>query len=86
MNVLFDDPDFWKKEDELKERDPKQYDEPGDEENYSLLASDDDPAVEAAKTLTRKRRHKIRCRLNNAKRAKRRRAENCEFGFAKSAN
>ena len=86
MNVLFDDPDFWKKENELKERDPKQYDEPGDEENYSLLASDDDPAVKAAKSSTQKRRNKIRCRLNKAKSAKRRRVENCEFGLAEFAN
>ena len=86
MNVLFDDPAFWETEEELKERDPKEYDEPGDEENYSLLATDDDPAVKAAKTLTQKRRRKIRCRLNNAKRPKRRRVENCEFGLAKFAN
>ena len=86
MNVQFDDPTFWKTEEELKEKDPKQYEEPGDEENYSLLASNDDPAVIAAKTLTQKRRRKIRCRLNNAKRPKRRRVENCEFGLAKCAN
>ena len=86
MNVLFDDPAFWKTEEDLKGRDLEKYDEPEEAENYSLLASDDDPAVEAAKTLTRKRRHKIRCRLNNAKRAKRRRVENCEFGLANCAN
>ena len=83
MNVLFDDPTFWKTEEELKEKDPKQYEEPGDEENYSLLASNDDPAVKAAKSLTNKRRTKIRWRLNNAKR---RRVENCEFGLAKCTN
>ena len=86
MNVLFDDPAFWKTEEDLKGRDLEKYDEPEEAENYSLLASDDDPAVEAAKTLTRKRRHKIRCQLNNAKRAKRSRAENCEFGLAKCTN
>ena len=86
MNVLFNDPAFWKTEEELKGRDPKQYDKPGDEENYSLLASNDDPAVIAAKSLTRKRKNKIRCRLNNAKRPKKRRVENCEFGLANCAN
>ena len=80
MNVLFDDPTFWKTEEELEGRDPKEYDEPGDEENYSLLASNDDPAVKAAKSLTNKRRTKIRKRLNTAKR---RRVENCEFCLAK---
>ena len=83
MNVLFDDPAFWKTEEELKERDPEEYDEPRNEENYSLLATDDDPAVKAAKSLTHKRRTKIKWRLNNAKR---RRVENCEFGLAKFAN
>ena len=83
MDMLFDDPDFRKTEEELKGRDPKQYDEPGDEENYSLLASKDDPVVKAARSITRKRRNKIRKRLNYAKR---RRVENCEFGFAKTAN
>ena len=58
--MLFDDPDFWKTEEELKGRDPKQYDEPGDEENYSLLALKDDPVVKAARSITRKRRDKIR--------------------------
>ena len=42
MDMLFDDPDFRKIEEELKGRDPKQYDEPGDEENYSILTSKDD--------------------------------------------
>ena len=83
MNVLFDDPTFWKTEEELKGRDPKEYEEPGDEENYSLLASNDDPAVKAAKSLTHKRRKRIKKRLNNAKR---RRVENCEFGLAKCTN
>ena len=76
--MLFDDPTFRETEEELKGRDPKEYDEPGDEENYSLLATDDDPAVKAAKSITRKRRDKIKHRLNS-KRAKRRRVENCEF-------
>ena len=79
MNVLFEDPTFWKTENELKGRDPTEYDEPGDEENYSLLAPNDDPAVKAAKSLTNKRRTKIRWQLNNTKR---RRVENCEFGLA----
>ena len=83
MDMLFDDPDFRKTEEELKGRDPKQYDEPGDEENYSLLASKDDPVVKATRSITRKRRDKIRQRLNYAKR---RRVKNCEFVFAKSAN
>ena len=83
MNVLFDDPTFWETEEELKGRDPKEYDKPGDEENYSLLASNDDPAVKAAKSLTHKKRKRINKRLNTAKR---RRVENCEFGLAKSAN
>ena len=83
MDMLFDDPTFWETEEELKGRDPKEYDEPGDEENYSLLASKDDPVVKAARSITRKRRDKIRHRLNYAKR---RRVENCEFGFAKTAN
>ena len=83
MNVLFDDPAFWETEEELKGRDPKEYDEPGDEENYSLLASNEDPAVKAAKSLTHKRRDKIRRRLSTAKR---RRVENCEFGLANCAN
>ena len=86
MDMLFDDSAFWKTEEELKEKDPKQYDEPGDEENYSLLVLNDDPVVKAAKSLTRKRRDKIRRRLNNSERAKRRRVENCEFGLAKCAN
>ena len=81
--MLFDDPAFRKKEEELKGRDPKQYVEPGDEENFSLLASNDDPVVKAARSITRKRRDKIRRRLNTAKK---RRVENCEFGFAKTAN
>ena len=85
MDMLFDDPTFRETEEELKGRDPKEYDEPGDEENYSLLATDDDPVVKAAKSITRKRRHKIRQRLNS-KRSKRRRVENCEFGLAKFAN
>ena len=85
MNVLFDDPTFWETENELKGRDPKEYDEPGDEENYSLLASNDDPAVKAAKSLTHKRRIRIKKRLNS-KRSKRRRVENCEFGLAKFAS
>ena len=85
MDILFDDPDFQKTEEELKGRDPKEYDEPGDKENYSLLATDDDPAVKAAKSITRKRRDKIRHRLKSL-RAKRRRVENCEFGLAKFAN
>ena len=85
MDMLFDDPTFRETEEELKGRDPKEYDEPGDEENYSLLATDDDPAVKAAKSITRKRRNKIRQRLNS-KRSKRRRVENCEFGLAKFAN
>ena len=83
MNMLFDDPTFLKKEEDLKGRDPKEYDEPGDEENYSLLASNDDPAVKSAKSLTNKRRTKIRKRLNTAKR---RRVENCEFGLANCAS
>ena len=83
MDMLFDDPTFRETEEELKGRDPKEYDEPGDEENYSLLASEDDPVVKAAKSITRNRRIRIRMRLN---RAKRRRVENCEFGFAKTAN
>ena len=83
MNMLFDDPIFRETEEELKGRDPKEYDEPGDEENYSLLASEDDPVVKAAKSITRKRRTRIRMRLNYAKR---RRVKNCEFGFAKTAN
>ena len=83
MDMLFDDPTFRETEEELKGRDPKEYDEPGDEENYSLLASKDDPVVKAARSITRKRRNKIRKRLNYAKR---RRVENCEFGLAKFAN
>ena len=83
MDMLFDDPAFWKTEEELKGRDPEKYDKPGDEENYSLLALNDDSAVKAAKSLTHKRRTKIKKRLNNAKR---RRVENCEFGLAKFAN
>ena len=85
MDMLFDDPTFRETEEELKGRDPKEYDEPGDEENYSLLATDDDPAVKAAKSITRKRKNKFRHRLSS-KRAKRRRVENCEFGLAKFAN
>ena len=81
--MLFDDPAFWETEEELKGRDPEKYDKPGDEENYSLLALNDDSAVKAAKSLTHKRRTKIKWRLNNAKR---RRVENCEFGLAKFAN
>ena len=84
--MLFNDPTFWKTEEELKGRDPKEYEDPGDEENYSLWASNDDPAVKAAKSLTRKRRNKILCRLNNAKSNKRRRVRNCEFGLAKCTN
>ena len=83
MDMLFDDPTFRETEEELKGRDPKEYDEPGDKENYSLLASEDDPVVKAAKSITRNRRTRIRVRLNYAKR---RRVENCEFGFAKTAN
>lgn len=82
MDMLFDDPIFWETEEELKGRDPKEYDEPGDEENYSLLAPKDDPVVKAARSITRKRRNKIRERLNYAKR---RRVENCEFGLANCA-
>ena len=84
--MLFDDPTFLKKEEDLKRRDLEKYDVPEEAENYSLLASNDDPAVIAAKTLTRKRRNKIRSRLNNAKRPKRRRVENCAFGLANCAN
>ena len=80
MNVLFDDPAFWETEEDLKRRDLEKYDEPEEAENYSLLASNDDPAVKAAKSLTNKRRTKIRWRLNTAKR---RRVENCEFCLAK---
>ena len=83
MDMLFDDPTFRETEEELKGRDPKEYDEPGDEENYSLLASEDDPVVKAAKSITRNRRIRIRMRLN---RAKRRRVENCEFGLANCAS
>ena len=83
MNMLFDDPTFLKKEEDLKRRDLEKYDEPEEAENYSLLASKDDPAVKAAKSLTNKRRTKIRWRLNTAKR---RRVENCEFGLAKFAS
>ena len=83
MNMLFDDPTFLKKEEDLKRRDLEKYDEPEEAENYSLLASNDDPAVKAAKSLTNKRRTKIRKRLNTAKR---RRVENCEFGLANCAN
>ena len=83
MSMLFDDPTFLKKEEDLKRRDLEKYDEPEEAENYSLLASNDDPAVKAAKSLTNKRRTKIRKRLNTAKR---RRVENCEFGLAKFAN
>ena len=59
MDMLFDDPVFRKTEEVLKGRDPKQYVEPGDEENYSLLASKDDPVVKAARSITRKRRNKL---------------------------
>ena len=83
MNMLFDDPTFLKKEEDLKRRDLEKYDEPEEAENYSLLASSDDPAVKAAKSLTHKRRTKIKKRLNTAKR---RRVENCEFGLAKFAS
>ena len=83
MNMLFDDPTFLKKEEDLKRRDLEKYDEPEEAENYSLLASNDDPAVKAAKSLTHKRRTKIKKRLNNAKR---RRVDNCEFGLANCAN
>ena len=79
MDMLFDDPAFRSTEEELKGRDPKQYVEPGDEENYSLLASKDDPVVKAARSITRKRRNRIKKRLYTAKR---RRVENCEFGLA----
>ena len=83
MDMLFDDPAFRKTEEELKGRDPEKYVEPGDEENYSLLALNDDPAVKAAKSLTNKRRTRIRWRLNTVKR---RRVENCEFGLANCAS
>ena len=83
--MLFDDPTFLKKEEDLKRRDLEKYDEPEKADNYSLLASDDDPAVEAARSITRKRRSKIKKRLYTAT-AKRQRVENCEFGLAECAN
>ena len=63
MNMLFDDPTFLKKEEDLKRRDPEKYDAPEEAENYSLLASNEDPAVKAAKSLTHKRRTKLKSDL-----------------------
>ena len=85
MKRLFDKPAFWRKEERLKTKCLRgEYDEPREEENYSLCAQNDGSAEEAAKRLTKTRRIKINMRLKNPNwcagyDAKRHRTENCEF-------
>ena len=66
MNKLFDDPAFWERERKLEAKCPRgEYEAPGEEENYSLCASNNDPAVKAAKEVTKRRRNKIYMRRKN---------------------
>ena len=66
MDKLFDDPAFWEKERKLEAKCSRgEYEVPGEEENYSLCAPDNDPAVKAAKEVTRRRRNKISMHRKN---------------------
>ena len=66
MDKLFDNPAFWERERKLEAKCPRgEYEVPGEEENYSLCAPNNDPAVKAAKEVTKRRKNKISKRRNN---------------------